>query len=95
MDDLLVKHITGEATSAEVLAVEKWLADDEANRHYFEHFRLISEERAQLADTAQVDEQDAWQRFQNRVQTGSFSTPKAKVWSLSAPATRGGDHRDW
>lgn len=88
MDDLLVKHITGEATTAEVLEVEKWLADDEANRHYFEHFKLIWEESVQLADTPQVDEQAAWDRFQNRVQTGSFSTPKAKVWSMNSPLLR-------
>jgi ferric-dicitrate binding protein FerR (iron transport regulator) len=88
MDDLLVKHITGEATAAEVLEVEKWLADDEANRHYFEHFKLIWEESVQLADTAQIDEQAAWQRFQNRVQTGSFPTPKAKVWSMNSPLLR-------
>jgi ferric-dicitrate binding protein FerR (iron transport regulator) len=88
MDDLLVKHITGEATTAEVLAVEKWLADDEANKHYFEHFKLIWEESVQLADTTQVNEQAAWDRFQNRVQTGSFPTPKAKVWSMNSPLLR-------
>jgi ferric-dicitrate binding protein FerR (iron transport regulator) len=88
MDDLLVKHITGEATAAEVLEVEKWLADDEANQHYFEHFKLIWEESVQLADTAQVDEQAAWDRFQNRMQTGSFQTPKAKVWSMNSPLLR-------
>jgi transmembrane sensor len=88
MDDLLVKHITGEATTTEVQEVEKWLADDEANRHYFEHFKLIWEESVQLADTAQVDEQAAWQRFQNRVQTGSFHPPKAKVWSMNSPLLR-------
>ena len=88
MDDLLVKHITGEATTAEVLEVEKWLADDEANKHYFEHFKLIWEESVQLADTAQVDEQAAWDRFQNRVQTGSFPTTKAKVWSMNGPLLR-------
>jgi transmembrane sensor len=88
MDDLLVKHITGEATTAEVLEVEKWLADDEANRHYFEHFKLIWEESVQLADTAQVDEQAAWDRFQNRVQSGSFPTQKAKVWSMNSPLLR-------
>ena len=88
MDDLLVKHITGEATTAEVLAVEKWLADDEANKHYFEHFKLIWEESVQLADTTQVDEQAAWDRFQNRVQTGSFPTPKAKVWSMNSTLLR-------
>ncbi|MBO9201261.1 MULTISPECIES: FecR domain-containing protein [Niastella] len=88
MDDLLVKHITGEATAAEALEVEKWLADDEANKHYFEHFKLIWEESVQLATTTQIDEQAAWKRFQNRVQEGSFTPQKARIWSLNSPALR-------
>ncbi len=89
MDDLLVKHLTGEATEAEMLQVEQWLADDEANKHYFEHFKLIWEESVQLASVTAVDEHAAWQRFQNRVQEGSFETQKtARVWSMNAPLMR-------
>jgi ferric-dicitrate binding protein FerR (iron transport regulator) len=88
MDDLLVKHLTGEATEAEMLQVEQWLASDEANKHYFEHFKLIWEESVQLANTTAVDEQLAWERFQNRVQQGSFAKPKAKVWSMNSPLMR-------
>jgi transmembrane sensor len=84
MDDLLVKHLTGEATEAEMLQVEQWLANDEANKHYFEHFKLIWEESVQLANSTQVNEQAAWERFQNRVQEGSFhTTPRARVWSMN------------
>jgi transmembrane sensor len=88
MDDLLVKHLTGEATEAEVLQVEQWLASDEANKHYFEHFKLIWEESVQLTSTTAVDEQLAWERFQNRVKHGSFAKPKAKIWSLNSPLMR-------
>ena len=88
MDDLLVKHLTGEATEAEMLQVEQWLANDEANKHYFDHFKLIWEESVQLANTATIDEQAAWNRFQNRVQQGSFPKPQAKVWSLNTPLMR-------
>jgi transmembrane sensor len=89
MDDLLVKHLTGEATEAEMLQVEKWLANDEANKHYFEHFKLIWEESVQLANTSQVNEQAAWERFQNRVQEGSFqTTPKTRVWSMNSALMR-------
>lgn len=83
MDDLLVKHLTGEATEAEMLQVKQWLANDEANKHYFEHFKLIWEESVQLANTTQLDEQAAWERFQNRAQTGSFPTTTVKVRILT------------
>lgn len=88
MDDLLVKHLTGEATEAEVLQVEQWLASDEANKHYFEHFKLIWEESVQLTNTTAVDEQLAWERFQNRVKQGSFTKPQVKIWSLNSPMMR-------
>ncbi|HEX6429439.1 MAG TPA: FecR domain-containing protein [Niastella sp.] len=89
MDDLLVKHLTGEATEAEMLQVEKWLANDETNKHYFEHFKLIWEESVQLANTSTVNEQAAWERFQNRVQEGSFpATTKGRVWTMNSALMR-------
>jgi len=88
MDDLLVKHLTGEATREESELVQQWLAEDEANQHYFDHFKLIWEESVQLAATTHVDEQLAWQRFQNRVQQKSFPPSKAKVWSMNNPLMR-------
>jgi transmembrane sensor len=90
MDDLLVKHLTGEATEAEMLQVERWLANDEANKHYFEHFKLIWDESVQLANTTQLDEQAAWDRFQNRVQAGSFPTTtiKGRVLTMNSVLMR-------
>lgn len=88
MDDLLVKRLTGEATEAELLQVEQWLASDEANRHYFEHFRLIWEESVQLANTTHIDSAVAWERFQNRVQKGSFPKEKAPVMSINSSLLR-------
>ena len=88
MDDLLVKRLTGEATEAEMLQIEQWLENDEANRHYFEHFRLIWEESVQLASTAHIDEEGAWERFQNRVHEGAFPKEKAPVWSMNSSLLR-------
>ena len=84
MDDLLVKHLTGEATTAEMLQVEQWLASDEANQHYYNHFKLIWEQSVQLAASTQVNEQAAWERFQNRVQEKTFPSQKTKVWSMNS-----------
>jgi transmembrane sensor len=88
MDDLLVKHLTGEATEDEMRQVEQWLARDEANRHYFDHFKLIWEESIQLAASTPVDEEAAWERFQNRVEQKDFPSSKARVWSLNSPLMR-------
>lgn len=88
IDDLLVKHLTGEATEDEKLQVQQWLAKEEANRHYFDHFRLIWEESVQLATITPVDEQAAWVRFQNRVEQKDFPSSQARVWSLNGPLMR-------
>jgi transmembrane sensor len=69
-DDLLVKHLIGEATHEENKQVETWLAEDPANQHYYAHFKLIWEESLQLAAKSSVDENDAWVRMQQRLQRG-------------------------
>lgn len=66
-DDLLVKYLLGEASAGERAAVEQWVAEDIGNRRYFDHFRLIWEESKKLAATSTADENQAWQRFQQRV----------------------------
>jgi transmembrane sensor len=75
IDELLVKYLTGEASSAEKLYVQQWLEQDAKNRQYYDHFRLIWEESQKLAATTTVDEQAAWQRFQQRTQEPSKLRP--------------------
>ena len=68
IDELLVKFLTGEASGEEKDYVQQWLTQGEKNQQYYDHFRLIWEESLQLAATTVVDEQAAWQRFQQRTQ---------------------------
>ena len=66
-DELLVKHLLGEATADEQEQVERWLNADPANKKYYEHFRLIWEQsKLQLASST-VDEDQAWQRLRDRM----------------------------
>jgi ferric-dicitrate binding protein FerR (iron transport regulator) len=67
MDELLVKYLADEATPPEQQLVEEWISSSEANRHYFQHFQLIWNESKELAVTAPIDENKAWQKFQRRV----------------------------
>lgn len=83
MDDLLVKELTGEATTAERALVQQWLAEDPSHQHYYEHFKLIWEESVQLTPTLTLDEDAAWQRFQQRVENSPKVTPqKAPVFFM-------------
>jgi ferric-dicitrate binding protein FerR (iron transport regulator) len=90
MDDLLVKQLTGEATAAENDQVQQWLKSDDSHRQYYDHFKLIWEESAALASTTTIDEQAAWDRFQQRAQ---YETTLAKrktgmLLSISNPIMR-------
>jgi ferric-dicitrate binding protein FerR (iron transport regulator) len=67
MDELLVKYLTDEATVQEQKLVEEWISASEANQYYFRHFHMIWDESRQLAVTAPVDENKAWEKFQRRI----------------------------
>ena len=69
-EDLLVKHLLGETGPEENARVAAWLDADPANRHYYEHFRLLWQESRRLGDNFQgTDEQEeaAWQKFRQRI----------------------------
>jgi transmembrane sensor len=90
IDELLVKFLAGEATAAEKEYVQQWMQQDEKNRQYYDHFRLIWEESLQLAATTQIDENAAWQRFQQRAEqpparnTGRVRTLPARLARIAA-----------
>ncbi|GAA4317377.1 FecR domain-containing protein [Compostibacter hankyongensis] len=75
MDDLLVKYLLEEASSAERGEVEQWIRADAGHQRYFEHFRLIWETSRQLSVPGAPDEEEAWQRFRSRMAQQRFSRP--------------------
>lgn len=79
-EDLLVKHLLGEATADEQAEVTAWLASSDANRKYYSDYKLIWDNSKKLAATSTRDENAAWQRFQQRVAT---EKPATKTIPLS------------
>ncbi|HYH56219.1 MAG TPA: FecR domain-containing protein [Anseongella sp.] len=66
-DDLLVKHLLGEASDRERLRVEEWIRAAQANERHYEQLRLIWTESRKLAPSGQVDEDAAWERLRKRI----------------------------
>lgn len=66
-DDLLVKHLLGEATEEEVLLLKEWINNDVTHKRKYEDFKKIWEESRKLAVKSKVDENAAWLRFKDRV----------------------------
>lgn len=81
-DDLLVKYLLQETTPGENRQVEAWIAAGTANQRYFEHFKLIWDKSRVLAAQSSIDEEGAWQRFQQRVNNGG-NTSQGVVRSLN------------
>lgn len=67
-DDVLVKHLLGEATTAEREEVQQWIATNAENRKYYQQFKLIWEESKKLEPQHVVDTDEAWSRLMNRVE---------------------------
>jgi transmembrane sensor len=60
--------------------VNDWVAADAANKEYYEQFKLIWNTSKELAVKSTVDENAAWQRFQQQVSnTNKKETPVRKM----------------
>ncbi len=92
-DDVLVKYLLGMASGREQEAVKSWLEQNSENERYFRHFRIIWEESRDLASKSTVDENAAWERFQQRVNTNPSGaqvvamTPRRNWLRIAAAVT--------
>jgi ferric-dicitrate binding protein FerR (iron transport regulator) len=74
-DDLLVKYLVGEATPAEVEAIQNWIAASPANRQDYDNFKLIWDESRHIASTKNIDEDAAYMRLQKRLNNTATAQP--------------------
>ena len=73
-----MKYLLGEASDPEKQTVLDWIATDAANKRYFDQFKLIWDTSKELVLDSPVDENKAWQRFQQRVQPKT-ATPVKRI----------------
>lgn len=85
-DDVLVKYLLGEALQEEALAVETWLQASAENNTYYIQLKKIWEQSLDLAPQIQIDEKEAWQRFQQSIAAIPVKekTKPASLFNLSA-----------
>lgn len=68
-DDLLVKYLVGEATPAESMQVQDWIAAADENRVHYQQLKTIWDQSLQIAATRNVDEDAAYARLQSRIKS--------------------------
>jgi transmembrane sensor len=70
-DEMLVKFLLDEVTEEERTKVKSWISLQPANQKYFDHFELIWQQSRILAQSTEIDENAAWQRFKTRLENNS------------------------
>lgn len=76
-DELLTKQMLGETSAREQELVEAWLKQSDANKQEYERFRKIWNNSKNIAAKSNVDVDDAWTRFQQRVEQKDKPTGNA------------------
>lgn len=67
MDDLIGKVLAGEATAEELLQVEQWARENEANKKYYDHLKTIFEKAGSANVQIQFDTDAAWKRVRKQL----------------------------
>lgn len=83
-DELLVKHLLGEALPEESEAVIQWIAASDANKKYFDNFKLIWDTGKEIASKSTIDENAAWLRFKKM----ATETEQTKTSTPVIPITK-------
>ena len=66
-DALLVKFLLGEANAEEVIKASTWIAASPDNESYFHQIRAAWEKSRSFPPIQEIDENIAWKRFQERL----------------------------
>lgn len=67
-DELLINYLLGECAASEKVVVENWLAASEENKTRYEQFAKVWGHSKELATDIDVNEDEAWERLQARMQ---------------------------
>lgn len=81
-DDLLVKHLLGEASPDEQRAVEAWIAESPENRRTYADFRTIWDQSRLLAVHSDLSVDKAWSRFQQLAAQTETAPPPPQTAAL-------------
>jgi len=82
IDELIGKYLAGEAAQNEAEFVEVWARENESNRKYLEHYKLIFE-KAAATKAINFDADAAWDKMQEKLHRANRPTVKLQERSSS------------
>lgn len=71
IDELIGKHLAGEASGVETQQVEQWCAQSAENQQYFEHLQFIFQKASLANDTSTYNADLAWKRVHAQLHTST------------------------
>jgi transmembrane sensor len=74
IDELIGKFLAGETSQEEGLLMNSWINESEANRKYFDQFKVIFENAARVKTVPQFDTDEAWKKMRSRLQVEQGKT---------------------
>lgn len=77
-DEILIKFLLKETSEEESTAVTNWLNASASNKTYFSQFEKIWTSSKTLSARSQVNEEEAWLRFQEKTNTRKTVTHQLK-----------------
>ncbi len=67
IDDLIGKYLAREASGEEVRFVERWIAESEGNKRYFDQIKLVYSKAANVVEWQQFDTDEAWNKVRQKL----------------------------
>jgi transmembrane sensor len=78
MDELLTKYMLNETSSVENETINRWLSENEDNRKYFDHFKLIWDTSRELKIESKLDPDASWAEFKQLAQNKNENSAKLR-----------------
>lgn len=77
IDDLIGKYLAGEAVRDEIHFVELWAKENEENRKYLAHCKLIFDKTFEAKQRQEFDTDAAWSKMKSKIGAGQLRTLSA------------------
>ena len=91
IDDLIGKYLAGEAAKDEMLFVESWAKESEANQKYLQQCKLIFDKSFEAKGLQEFDTDAAWMRMKSKLYATEKTIPfrperssKHLMWRIAA-----------
>ncbi|MDH4090937.1 MAG: FecR domain-containing protein [Cyclobacteriaceae bacterium] len=83
IDELIGKQLAGEAQPEEIAIIESWAKENDDNRKYVDHFRIIFQKAAEVTSFQTFDTDAAWDRLRRSLQKDQTKTTNIQGGPIS------------